>query len=292
MYIQDQVSYDAFPELDVWVRETVKVERGSRMRQESAAKIAAYQSENAVTDELNYHAGLKPLVIKKSGTTGKEVPRTFAQEVIRQANTVDEADGLDYKENDMFTKNVLPIRPETKPGLTNPQPDWAYGLKLPQFPDPTAPLLSQKAKSLIKVSPQLRHTFFVIENKGCEHSLEEAENQAIRSGATLVAARRRLNEMAGLTDSKNVGVDFSSIAFSCAWGTQMASNFVHWCETRKDSPAIYHMNRIKSYLTGEAENIADFRAHVNNILDFGISPQRKQKLQELEKMIAEKEKGK
>ena len=298
MYINNKEAYKSHHGFSEWVEDIVLSKRSSQMRQASAKQISTWMSENAVADEKSYYTGLKPLVIKASRTVAT-AKRNLDNQLLKQARSF-ASDGLDVKENDMFTKHVLPVRFESKEkqlGLSTPQPDFAYGLKIPQFPDPTAPVLSQEAKSLIKVSPQLRHAFFVIENKGCERSIEEAENQAIRSGATMVAARRRLNAMASQRseyDAANaaaspLGPDRSSIAFSCAWIRQMANIFVHWSEERGDGVVLYHMNRIRSYLMEDEEHQADFRADVHNILDYGVAADRKEVLLKMETAIATRE---
>ena len=304
MYINNKEAYKSHHGFREWVEGIVLSERSSQMRQASARQISTWMSENAVADEKSYYSGLKPLVIKeiRSVATAK---RNLDNQLVKQARSF-ASDGLDVKEDDMFTKHVLPVRFESKEkqlGLSTPQPDFAYGLKIPQFPSPTAPVLSQEAKSLIKVSPQLRHAFFVIENKGCERSIEEAENQAIRSGATMVAARRRLNNMAdqslepagkegdaatAAADSP-LGPDRSSIAFSCAWIPQVANVFVHWCEECGDGVVLYHMNRVRGYLMGDEEHQADFRADIHNILDYGVGVERKEALLKMETAIAKRE---
>ena len=303
MYINNKEAYKSHHGFREWVEDIVLSKRSSQMRQASAKQISTWMSENAVADEKSYYTGLKPLVIKASRTVAT-AKRNLDNQLLKQARSF-ASDGLDVKENDMFTKHVLPVRFESKEkqlGLSTPQPDFAYGLKIPQFPDPTAPVLSQEAKSLIKVSPQLRHAFFVIENKGCERSIEEAENQAIRSGATMVAARRRLNDMASqnlepagkecdvaTTAASPLGPDRSSIAFSCAWIPQMANIFVHWSEERGDGVVLYHMNRIRGYLMEDEEHQADFRADVHSILDYGVAVERKEVLLNLETAIAKRE---
>ena len=48
----------------------------------------------------------------------------------------------------------------------------------------------------ISFGTDLTHVFFAIKNKGCKGTIEDAENQCIRTGAALVHARRELNRRA------------------------------------------------------------------------------------------------
>ena len=123
---------------------------------------------------------------------------TLEGEIVSQAKTF-ESDDLDSREDCAFVKHILPLRvqkAEAQWGLTNPQPDWVFGLKRPRFPDAEMPALSNETSALIEVAPGLKHAFFTVDNKGSQHSIEAAENQSIRSGAALFAARRTLDRKA------------------------------------------------------------------------------------------------
>ena len=70
-----------------------------------------------------------------------------------------------------------------------------------------------------------------MEEKAAGGSIEDAENQAIRSGAALVESMRQLKKMTMENGEKEAaGVDTECIAFSCSWVPQMANIHVHWHE--------------------------------------------------------------
>ncbi|KAM0800677.1 hypothetical protein BDR22DRAFT_821535 [Usnea florida] len=111
----------------------------------------------------------------------------------------------------------------------------------------------------------------------------------------------------------------TSFAFSCCWVPQYANIFVHWHELRKDVPidnpfdpthneqsissppqqeqqhgsvqtysSIWHMNLIQSYVFNRDEDMKEFRRDIDNILDWGVSPERKEALRLLELKLAAK----
>lgn len=198
MFFEDEVSYKRYPELQATLDQTVFGERGSAMRDESLKKINNWRAENATKNEKTLFAGLIPKVIKSTRivATGK---RTFAGEIIHQAREFSE-DDLDSREDCLFVKNILPLRTTpteaAQQGVTTPKPDFVYGLKRPRFPPLDEPLLSPETKALIGVAPEMKHPFFSVDNKGSQHGIEAAENQSMRSGATMVAANRALKRKA------------------------------------------------------------------------------------------------
>ena len=70
-------------------------------------------------------------------------------------------------------------------GLTNPNPDVTFGFANPANPPRNAIQLSNADIALIKMAESLRHPFLVVENKSAQGPIEEAENQAIRSGCSI-----------------------------------------------------------------------------------------------------------
>ena len=123
----------------------------------------------------------------------------FEEEIKFQAKSY-AADSLDQRENSLFNKGILPIRTSiavaAAQGITTPKPDLVFGFAQSRFPLIDAPVLSEETKALIGVAPQLQHAFFSVENKGSQKSIEAAENQALRSGAAMIAADAALNRKA------------------------------------------------------------------------------------------------
>ena len=191
MFFEDEGSYDRYPEFRKEVETMVFGDRGSAMRTQSLQSIKIWRMQNATKDEKTFFAGLIPKVLST---------RSFGQEVEREASSFYEDDGLDKREDCLFVKNLLPLRSDyaeaASQGVTTPKPDFVYGLKVPQFPRPDAPILRPETKAEIGVAPGIKHAFFSIDNKSAQQSIEAAENQAMRAGATMVNARRFLNRKA------------------------------------------------------------------------------------------------
>ena len=290
MFFNDKASFHKYPEFKELTEQIALAKRDSAIRLASTRAIEKYRTENATSDEKSYFEDLIPKVIKDA--RGQMVPakRRFDREIIVQGKTF-ESDGLDRRSQRSFHQHALPKREdaiEKQLGLSIPAPDYTYGLKVPTFPDPEQPVLPAEAKTNIAICSGLRHPFFVIENKGCEGSIEEAENQAIRSGAALVAARHQLKKMTNDDREQETGPDHESFAFSCTWIPQFAKVFVHWREQRANDISIYHMNCLRIYLLDEGASVGQFRSDVHNILDWGVSKQRIDQLQELERQIAQR----
>lgn len=131
--------------------------------------------------EKTYYSGLVPLIVK--GQAG-----TFS------------GDGLQKVKDIFFNSKLLPLRTDTSEaasqGVTTPKPDFVYSLKAPLYPGSDAPILKAETEAEIGVARGTRHAFFSIDKKSAQQSIEAAENQAMRAGATMVKARRFLNRKA------------------------------------------------------------------------------------------------
>ena len=194
MRFEDLASYEKYPTLQTFVEQIVFAERGSSMKAESAQRIRKWRQENKTTDELTYFTELKEMIIKK----GREKETTFAGEVQWVYKSFDD-DEMVWKANCIFTRGVLPKaveEAEKRLGLTNPQPNHVYGIKKPQWADPINKSLSEQVKAFIGVVPGIHHPWFAIENKSSQDPIEDAETQAIRSGAAMVRALRELKKRA------------------------------------------------------------------------------------------------
>jgi len=294
MLFEDEPTFEAYTEFNKYVKELVGGPRSSIMKEESAQAIRQYLRQNATEPEGDLFGKVVPMVIK-DGKSGQESRKRDADgEIIRQAESFGHDEGLKRLCNCQFVKKVLPRRVETagkKLGLTDPKPDWVFGIREPEFPDRKLPEPGRNARALIGVAPGLQYPWFAIENKGCACPMAEAENQAIRDGATLVSAQRQLAILAGWIDEKTeaVGVDQDNIAFSCTWVPDLAHIFVHWFERKElgaEGDCVYHMNKIRSYLMNDNAHVSDFRKDSHNVLEYGITLARKEKLRKLYHDIA------
>ena len=78
------------------------------------------------------------------------------------------------------------------PRITSPRPDIAYGFDDNAFEDDHQQILYEIAGG--KLTNQQFCTFFAVEVKCGERSIEEAENQCCRSGATMAKSRRDMRQ--------------------------------------------------------------------------------------------------
>ncbi len=300
---------DRYPAFKEMTFDVVLRERNSVMAPESAKKVREYQKEHTVANERDYFYGIVPKVVKD----GRLVPGHKAklpqrdsdkpldaefdgerdgtlQRDIQPAYMAFEQSGMDVTQDQKFVEGLLPIL-EKDFGLLTPKPDFVFGFKFDEssvYPVRTVPRISHHALQLIRVAPPIEHPFFVIEGKGGNNSpIQEAENQAIRSGAALVNARKLLERKAcSAMQGDPPGPDMTSWVFSCAWVPHFAQIFVNWLEFNAYGEPYYHMNLIESYVMNREGEIQAFRRAIHNILDWGLQPARKQALDELVVAIA------
>lgn len=198
-------------------------------------------------------------------------------------------DGLVVKINGEFRKTFLPNRfgdegmdiELTKAmakvdGMTNPRPDYTYGLRIDKHPIPSDVLVSPQIDFLLEVVPIMHHPFFMIEGKGDRGSMAEADNQACRGGATLVNAARILLERIGEPDVS--GADDRTFVFSATLCPGLMEIWVHWAEvSRQDQTeqkqigrgVTFHMNRLASKALNDDGSAGILRKMLHNILDWG-----------------------
>ena len=104
-------------------------------------------------------------------------------------------------------------------------------------------------------------------------SIEEAENQCIRSGAAMVNAQRNFNRAASSPASAMVATtsspisatgskpDMDSFAFSLAVGPQMANMFVNWALEEQAIVIKWH------YSFAKPDDLHQLHHDIDNILD-------------------------
>lgn len=281
MRFEDEDAWEKYPELQVLVDAIIFGVRNEAVQPSSVKKILAYRKEFATLNEASYYPDLMQLMVKMEARNVKSHKHTLDQEMVEHVRHYAE-DGLRKVSDREFVRGVLPI-PEDAfkvAGLTNPKPDYTFGFAEPQFP----PGLPDAVSRLVCLAPGIEHPFFAVEAKGPDWSIEKAENQCIRDGAAMVAARRELEalgkatltEMQQLDEAQRVesqdqkkeqnpmlplppplplplptsGADLSSICFSLAWVPQYAVLFVHWHETVVEggkAKSLWHIKRRKTY---------------------------------------------
>ncbi len=306
MHFENDAAFDRYPAFKEMTFDVVSRERNSIMAPRSAKKIQEYQKENALANEKEYFSGIHRMVIKderlvpgqkpkpskaaqdEDKDDGEQIDAEFSQERddtlqtdVEPACLAFKHSGMDKTQDQVFIEGLLPIL-EKNFGLLTPKPDFVFGFKIDMFPSELTPRLSNGVLQLIRVAPGIEHPFFVIEGKGSSGPIEEAENQAIRSGAALVNARRLLQQkVLGVSQTETRAPDLASWVFSCAWVPRMAEIFVNWLEFNPNGEPYYHMNLIETYVMNREGEIQAFRRAIHNILDWGLQPARKQALDEL-----------
>ena len=143
MRFEDETTYEGYAEFKTWVENKICVERGSEMRPESHKQIQRFRKENKTRDEISYFEELVPKIIKdERGVSGTN----FAEEVEAQFKSFD-TDGLKRASRRLFLKHALPKREEalqTQLGLSEPMPDYTYGLKEREFYTEDDPVLRRQ----------------------------------------------------------------------------------------------------------------------------------------------------
>ena len=195
-------------------------------------------------------------------------------------------DGLAIKVDCEFRKSFLPAREKDEElaramakvdGMTNPKPDYTYGLRIDHYPIPEDVTVSAYIDFLLEVVPILHHPFFIIEGKSDSGSKAEAENQACRGGAALVNAARQLLERIGARDAEATGPDQQTFVYSATLSPGLMDIWVHWAEIRTMAHRpVFHMHRLDSISLHGYGAAGKLRKITHNILDWGCvdrSPQ-------------------
>ena len=271
MWFCESAALERCPEFKEHVWNIFQKDRSSRIREASYKKVMIYMEDHATRNEKTYHNNLIDQVIKSE----RQVPtrKRDADETIKFLSKSFEDDRVERISDVKFLHGFLPAifdsKTEKRLGMTDAKPDHVFGFLEDRFPPPGSTPNSE-IKAIIGVAPGIIHPWFVIENKGCEGTIGVCQNQAIRDGATMVNARRRLNAKA-TTPSTALGADLNSIAFSCAWVTNLAELYVHWYEQRDlEGPGIFHMHRLGLYVMEREDELRSFRRDIHNILDWGV----------------------
>lgn len=181
---------------------------------------------------------------------------------------------------------------EEVPRVENPKPDVAMGVYETALTLLQREILYNQHCNL--AGPQLYGVFFAIEAKCMNASIEEAENQCLRSGCAMVSTSRRLNQAANRarraaapasappsssaplpTPSPSTlypKADMNSFAFTLAVGSQYANMFVNWAlETDSDQSVQWHMHWLQGYSFRKPDDLNQLHHDMNNVLDWGLS---------------------
>lgn len=258
--------------------------RASAMKAESVEHIESWIEKNYTRPEDDIMWQLLPMIVpEKSSAPGADAGvynvKWFSE------------DGSVVSRNQQFLTDLLPFRQtdaekkiltkslvkELFPGMTNAKPDFTYGIREEQHPDIRSERYTPHTRALMAVAPYLVHPFLIVEGKSSNGSMTDAENQAIRGGATLVNARRMLNAKANMCDA--LGPDKKSFVFTVTMDTDLARIWINWCEIqsmegvdgKEELYETFHMNSLDAFmLRGQRNNLAEMRKVLHNVIDWGL----------------------
>ncbi|KAL9123659.1 MAG: hypothetical protein Q9217_006930, partial [Psora testacea] len=211
--------------------------------------------------------------------------------------------------NDQFERKLL----ANVPRVAVPKPDIAFSVYQDGFTETECEVFEQVGCSLTGLGSY--HTFAAVEAKSMNASLEEAENQCIRSGAAIVYNRRKFNQFgaeqlakaskpslaqsgpasapqptqqpfvsssptaAGHAPTQKDGkIDTSTLAFAFAVGPNQSKLYMNW-DLEQDGAVYWHMHRLKSYDYDDLAHLTALHHDLDNVLDWGVG-KRKRKLHE------------
>ncbi|KAL8823409.1 MAG: hypothetical protein Q9170_008363 [Blastenia crenularia] len=306
----EHAAYDNHLDLQNKVNGILNATPGMDMTAESAVKIRDFMKAQAVTNENSLLDDLVKLLIKttkvvpqKHDLDGrvKEVMDSLLDKIAVDQDLVTE--GLHPVRDKLYVRGFLPPTTISNKavGLSDPKPDTTWGLEIPQYPIPGEgiALLEPDVEAMVKVCPEVQHAFCAVEFGSCEKSLEQVENQSIRTGADFVEARRQLNAKAAAAKqarepqppspkpsvqqadkgknpescpepSSEPQADLESIAFTVSWVPQMAKLHVHWHESNIGPTGIWHMTMLNAYMFCREQSLKEFRHDLGNILSWGV----------------------
>ncbi|KAL8715479.1 MAG: hypothetical protein Q9220_000813 [cf. Caloplaca sp. 1 TL-2023] len=298
LFIHKDDVYSEHPRIQQKIDTIFGPARGRDMNSESAKKaVKAVNKYATMTESLFIHE-VWPLIFRdhREVLEGRaNIPDTY------------KASGLSENPDGVFhpaTVTALTHNTEEQaaalaqvPRVSKPKPDFCFGIDQDQF--------TQEEMMLIHTiwnlaSPQIGtlFAFAVVEFKG-QRPMCEAEDQAARSGSTLVNMSRQLQHLAGERDLQKPGADADNIIFSICMTPQITYCYVHWALVKGPGRLEYHMTRIASYDMVDEAKLIRLRRDIYDIFEWGINMRkdwicgllRKQMLKLLEKQKPESSKS-
>ncbi|KAL8747059.1 MAG: hypothetical protein Q9184_007656 [Pyrenodesmia sp. 2 TL-2023] len=270
LYINEFDVYEAHSEIQTAVEAIIYHERNSAMKPGSAKKITTFVRANETEPEETIFQDLWRLIFKES----REV-KTDDGWIPKEWKT----DGFKHCPNLPFhAATVSPLEltsDSTKPyaqlfdRLKKPKPDLCFGIHESDFTHQEIRMMSS-AMPFIQIQTGLFFAFCVDEFKGPGGNIVEAEDQAARSGSTMVEAARKTQEMAGERDLTQAGADADNIIFSVCMDPANARVFVHWALVLESGEVEYHMTNLEVYpllVKGGPEGL---RTTIDSIVDWGL----------------------
>lgn len=282
----DRAAFDSYPDFKEKVKRIVLAKRDSTMKLGSHRKFEVYLDCYERMNEATFLRKIFPLLMKdgyhlvkeRDDFTDAEKKQLKQEQMIYRDFLMEE--GIVETTDREFLKTLVPSSCNQdseiaiakllakSTGMTNPRPDFTFGVKRDRFPPLHNVPLPEGIAALLGIAPGMHHAFLIVEGKPDAGSHAEAENQARRGGATLVHAERILRDILGEV-ADTAGPDEKCFVYSATLTPKVVEVWVHWYEG--PNPGYYHMNRIASHTLNEEKNREDIRMELHNIMEWGGS---------------------
>lgn len=269
--INDHIAQIEYCDFLQSAKELILGERGSETGPDAQEAMLSIRAANALQNEDTFidnfwFALLHPARQVRDPNDDAWISQTWAKDHLgHHRNKPFKGAGLSLpllKPETRILKELIALSAKIK----NPQPDILYGIDKLAFTFDEHHI-NQRYAGETRLSDGQFHSFFVIEFKNSEGSMEDAKNQACRTGAAMVAATRRLYGTVANVDGK--GADKRSFVFSLAITTTLAQMFVNWAAVDRAGQVTYHMHRLAGYELEDGLAISRLKHDVDNVLDWG-----------------------
>ncbi|KAK4693922.1 hypothetical protein P7C71_g3564, partial [Lecanoromycetidae sp. Uapishka_2] len=284
----DYDAYNAHPLFRQHIEKIVLSDRSSAMRPASVRKFHDRLHTYGTLNEQTFLHNMIPILMKDGcHVLEKQVHTTPEEQGETEKTRLVYKDFLDEERilvtlSDEFTRTLLPSKYnspefeadmakalEKQDGMTNPKPDFAYGLMRDKFPlsihDAPIP---PDVTALLEIVPHMHHPFLIIEGKADAGSAAQAENQARRGGATLVNAGRMLRSIVMDEEEDMTTPDLNTFVFSVTICPTVLNVWVHWYDGSGGDQR-FHMNQVASYALRNLKGPIEIRQTLHNIMEWG-----------------------
>ncbi|KAL9131273.1 MAG: hypothetical protein Q9217_000761 [Psora testacea] len=305
LWQDDKAALSKYPTFERNIRNILGNRRHSHMKETQTEEFQAILQNVHGHNEDTVLQNLVPLIIKRKYTAVKDIQGEELEHYTKKVESAQSdaarkalekeslythrmwsKDGLVVTMKAEFCTTLLPnhymeLGFEAKlvkllakdQGMTNPKPDYCYGLSTNSFPIPRGVILNMELDDILEIAPGMLHPFLIIEGKADRGEISEAQNQACRGGATLVNAGRILLDRIGVADVD--GPDERTIVFSATMNPTVLEIWIHWAEVTKTEGVKFHMNKLVGRLLDDAGQLVDLRRKLHNILAWGCNTRRK-----------------
>lgn len=283
--IEDRDAIKRYPEVRKRAVQIIARTRNSPVKPEWQVNLTEVRDQYAVRNETTWiikfwHALVNPeRNIKEKDEHGSYLEPEAWKSVAWKKSFLDDNWNADLRTGSVPTLHTDDLNIQellaSLPRVTNPRPDIAFGLTEEAFSE-AENVVNNRYQMYSQVSQGIYHSFLIVETKS-NGTIEDAENQACRGGASLVCATRlmlRDSDPNGTTTK--TGADLASIAFSIALVPTVAHIFCHWAEVKSADEVVYHMHMIEAFAVRNKESAFAFHSAINNILDWGTDERKVQ----------------